>query len=293
MALLELFAREAAPRFKCSLSAVHVNHRLRSGAGLDQMLVEELCADRGIPLRVETLDPASRRAGQSVEMWGREHRYSAFTRAAAQFGAGMILTAHHRDDVVETVCLRLWRGTGLAGLAGIPFLRDDGVARPLLPVPRADLRTWLGELGTPWREDESNADTRVPRSWVRHRLLPAWRGEDSSVDGRIFRLARDAAKLLPAWEKWARMEHPEEEVRARGGIPADWLRAGMDAASLKTLLAVAGVAAPSPELAREVLRQAVASASMIRVRTGEGSVLREKNGVLSLTASVFKRRKGA
>ncbi len=292
VALLEFFTREAIPRFQCRLSAVHVNHRLRSDAGLDQMLVEELCADRGVPLHVETLDPETRRARQSVEMWGREQRYAAFLRGAARFGAGTILTAHHRDDVVETVCLRLWRGTGLAGLAGIPFRRDDGVTRPLLPVSRAALRAWLAELGTPWREDESNADARVPRNWVRHRLLPAWRREDASVDDRLFRIARSTAGLLPAHERWARAEHPEEEVRERGGIPVDWLRSGMDGAALKRLLPVIGVAAPSPELLGELLRQVESGAREIRVRVDSRTVLREKGGILALTNSAFSRGGG-
>ncbi len=68
VALLELFVREVLPRWGGSLSAIHVNHRLRADSGIDQLLVEELCASRGVPLRVETLDPETRRAGQSVEM---------------------------------------------------------------------------------------------------------------------------------------------------------------------------------------------------------------------------------
>jgi tRNA(Ile)-lysidine synthetase-like protein len=289
VALLELFVREASPRLGCTLFAVHVNHRLRPDAGLDQAFVEELCADRGVPLRVETLDPASRRRGQSIEMWGREQRYAAFARAAASCGAAFILTAHHRDDAVETACLRLWRGTGLAGLAGIAFLRADGVVRPLLPVPRAALRPWLRSLGTPWREDESNADTRVPRNWLRHRLLPAWRAADPELDARVFRITRDVAALRPAWERWMREEHPEDEVRERGGIPVEWLRDGMDAATLKALLPALGITDPGPELAAEILRQAAGKAGKIRARADESTVLGEKRGVLAATRSIFKR----
>jgi tRNA(Ile)-lysidine synthetase-like protein len=293
VALLELFVREAVPRFGCSVSAVHVNHRLRPDAGLDQVLVDELCADRGVPLHVETLDPDSRRRGQSAEMWGREQRYASFDRAAARFGASLVLTAHHRDDVVETMCLRLWRGTGLAGLAGIPFRRADGVVRPLLPVDRAALREWLRELGTPWREDESNTDARVPRNWVRHHLLPAWRAEDKKLDARVFRMARDVAALLPAWDRWSREEHPAEVVRDRGGIPVEWLRdgarGGMDATALKVLLAELGIANPRPELAAEILRQAAGNTGKIRVRADESTILADKHGVLTALRSVFKR----
>ncbi len=289
VALLELFVREAAPRFGCKVFAAHVNHRLRADSGLDQVFVEELCAGRNVPLHVETLDPETRRRGQSAEMWGREHRYAAFARAAARFGAGGVLTAHHRDDAVETVLLRLWRGTGIAGLAGVPFRRADGVTRPLLPVARAKLRAWLRELGTAWREDSTNLDARVPRNWVRHALLPALRAEDPEVDRRLFRIARDAASLLPAWERWTREEHPEEEALSRGGVPVEWLRAGMDAATLRGLLRALGVADPTPELAAEILRQAAAGAARIRARADSATLLTEKDGILVAKRSIFER----
>jgi tRNA(Ile)-lysidine synthetase-like protein len=289
VALLELFVREIAPSAGCKVFAVHVNHRLRSDAGLDQVFVEELCAERGVPLHVETLDPATRGRGQSVEMWARERRYAAFARAAARFGAGGILTAHHRDDVAETVALRLWRGTGIAGLAGVPFRRAGGLVRPLLPLPRAELVAWLRALGTPWREESTNLDLRIPRNWVRHRLLPDWRVEDPDVDARLFRIARETAELLPAWEKWTRAEHPVEEVAARGGIPVEWLRAGVDATTLRALLRATGVADPAPELASELLRQAGSGAARIRARADQATLLTEKNGVLVAKRSIFER----
>lgn len=292
VALLELFVREIAPQSGCRLHAVHVNHRLRADAGLDQHFVEDLCATRGVPLTVETLDPAARRKGQSAEMWGREERYTVFARAAAACGAQHVLTAHHRDDVVETLCLRLWRGTGLAGLAGIPFQRVDGVVRPLLPIDRAALRTWLNALGTPWREDESNQDARIPRNWVRHHLLPAWRVQDPNTDARLYAAARTAAALLPAWERWRRAEHPAVEVREHGGIPLEWLSDGLDPGTLRELLRVLGVADPTPELATEILRQAarVATGGVIKARADESTVLTGKRGFLVTSRSVFKRR---
>jgi tRNA(Ile)-lysidine synthetase-like protein len=266
---------------------------------MDQLLVEELCADRGVALHVETLDPATRRAGQSMEMWAREQRYAAFARASARFtsptpGGGAILTAHHRDDAVETFYLRLWRGTGLAGLAGIPFRRADGVTRPLLPVDRAALRAWLRALGTPWREDASNADARIARNWVRHKLLPPLRAADSRHDETVFRITRSVAALLPAWERWIEAEHPAEAVIELGGIPAAWLRAGMEAEALKNCLPALGVAAPAPELTSELLRQARRQAAgatpKIQVRVDESTVLVEKRGILVRSQSFFKRK---
>ncbi len=292
MALLELCVREVVPRFGCSLHAVHVNHGLRPDAGEDQRFVETLCALRRVPLDVGTLVPESRPRGQSVEMWGREQRYACFARVRARVEAHHVLTAHHRDDVVETLCLRLERGTGLTGLSGIPFARAGGIVRPLLPVPREDLRRWLGILGTSWREDESNADTRIPRNWVRLRLLPQWRAADDEVDARLYRIARQATALLPAWKRWLQELYPVGTVRARGGIPLDWLQSGLDATTLRALLRILGLARPGPELAAEILRQATAPEPVtVNVRASETTVLTSQNGLLVASRSVFKRKR--
>jgi tRNA(Ile)-lysidine synthetase-like protein len=294
VALLELCVREVVPRFGCVLHAIHINHRLRPEASQDQRFVESLCADRRVPLDVVVLDPQSRRRGLSLEMWGREERYAAFARSAAVCGARFILTAHHRDDVVETLCLRLWRGTGMAGLAGIPFRRADGLVRPLLPVDRASLQAWLRDLGTPWREDESNRDARIPRNWVRHHLLPQWRAQEPDVEARLFNVARQSSALLSIWERWLREEHPVEEVRERGGIPLEWLVDGLDAATLRSLLRALGISDPSLELTAEIMRQAARAATgggAIKVRADTSTILTSKRGLLTATHSVFTRNR--
>ncbi len=281
VALLEFFHREILPKQNCRLFAVHINHRLRSESDADQAFVEKLCLDRNILLHIEVLDPANRQAGQSLEMWGREHRYGAFALARKKFSADFTLTAHHCDDVVETFCLRLWRGTGFAGLSAIPFQGRDQVIRPLLSVSSADLKAWLIGLGTSWREDESNNDVNIPRNWVRHELLPEWRKQEPDLDNRIFQIAREAAKLRPLWERWLAETYSIEEVRSRGGIPMEWLRGGeADAALLRHLLPVVGVDKPSPELMAEILRQSQSSLRGLQVRADESTILTEKNNVL-------------
>jgi len=284
VAMLEFFHREVSPRLNCRLFAVHVNHRLRAEADADQEFVEKLCQDRGIPLEAEVLDPGSRLPGQSVEMWGRERRYQAFARARKKTGSDFKLTAHHRDDVVETFCLRIWRGTGFSGLAGIPFQRNErqeSIVRPLLPVSRAELKEWLVALSVSWREDGSNTDVEIPRNWVRHSLLPSWRKEEPDLDARIFNLTRRVAKLKPLWEKWLDTSYPKEEVQTRGGIPMEWIRGvGADADFLKRLLPLLGVEKPLPQVMAEILRQTRDSQRSIQVRVDEVTVLTEKNGIL-------------
>jgi tRNA(Ile)-lysidine synthetase-like protein len=293
VALVEFFHREIAPASHCQLIAVHVNHRLRLEADADQDFVEKLCRKRGIPLEVDVLNPTNRATGQSVEMWGREKRYQAFSRIGKKEKVDFTLTAHHLDDVVETFCLRMWRGTGFVGLAGIPFQRSPGnernenVVRPFLPVSRAELKEWLTALGTSWREDASNADLEIPRNWVRHRLLPDWRKQEPDLDGRVFKLTREVAKLQPLWERWLNASYSPEEVKMRGGIPMEWIRSeGADADFLKRLLPLLGVEKPLPQVMAEILRQTKDSHGSIQVRVDEVMVLTEKNGILK---SIFKQ----
>ncbi len=281
VAMLEFFTREVTPRFGCKLFAIHINHRLRAASEADQTFVEKLCGARNIPVHIAVLEPGSRRRRQSLEMWGREKRYAAFAVAKKKFAADFILTAHHRDDVVETFCLRMQRGTGFAGLGGIVFRRQDGVLRPLLPISRDALKNWLTGIGAEWREDESNADVNIPRNWVRHHLLPPWREQEPDLDGKIFRLTRKAAALQPAWEKWRNQEYPADTVRQRGGIPMEWLRddeAGGDA--LRSSLPLLGVENPVPQLLAEILRQARQPRRQVEVRVNDTMVLRECNGTL-------------
>lgn len=283
VALLNLFHAVVAPAGNCRLHVIHINHRLRPDSDGDQAFVEQLCRSLNIPLEVEILDPATRRTGLSVEMWGREKRYQAFSRALETFDADLILTAHHRDDVIETFCLRLWRGTGFAGLGAIPFKRGR-VLRPLLPVSRAELRGWLVASGRSWREDASNADLEVPRNWIRHNLLPAWCMGEPGIEDRIFGITREASKLRASWEGWLAKTYPVEEVRLRGGIPVDWLQTGeADAALLRHLLPVLGVEKPLPQILVEILRQARNSRRGISVRVNENTLLNERNGVLVVT----------
>lgn len=283
VAMLELFHREIAPRFHCCLHAIHIHHGLRATAGVDQALVEKLCRDRKIPLHIETLNPAARTPGQSVEMWARENRYAAFAKTRRAVKADFILTAHHRNDVVETLCLRIWRGTGLAGMAGIPFQREGGIVRPLLPVNRQKLQTWLKSIGTGWTEDETNRDLKIPRNWVRHELLPAWRKTEPRLDERIFCIARNISDILPSWSRWLEDSFPESVVREKGGIPSEWLQNGAETETLKRLLTILGIDKAAPETLTEILRQGGRPGRSLRVRLNPTTVLAEKHGLLSIS----------
>ena len=152
----------------------HVEHGIRGSASLeDARFVETYCRERDIPFRcVHVQAPAKARAeGLSPEDAARRLRYEALRRCARETGADYIVTAHQKEDQAETFLLRLLRGSGTLGLAGMRFERD-GILRPLLSFRSAELREFCRACGLTWREDVTNEDRRYVRNRIRKDLLP-------------------------------------------------------------------------------------------------------------------------
>jgi len=153
---------------------VHLNHGLRGEeSDADESFCRALAAEYGQPIEVGRRDVAqlARDERVSIEVAARRARYDFFADAVGRLNADRIATGHTRDDQAETFLLRVLRGAGATGLAGIRPRRGP-VIRPLLDVRRDELLAWLASLGQPFRTDASNRDLRIPRNWVRHRLVP-------------------------------------------------------------------------------------------------------------------------
>ena len=153
---------------------LHVDHGLRPDSHDDARFVEALAARFGLPCR--TLRARiQRRPRESLEMAARRTRLAFFARMTRELGLDAIATGHHADDVAETFVMRMARGAGPEGLAGLkPVSHVDGITfiRPLLGLRDADLRAYLRRRGLTWREDSTNADTSILRNKVRHVILP-------------------------------------------------------------------------------------------------------------------------
>jgi tRNA(Ile)-lysidine synthase len=126
-------------------------------------------------------------------------RYEFLAQTADRIGARYVATAHTADDQAETVLMNILRGTGLAGLAGIPRVRPLTEAatliRPLLSISRALVLEYLALLGQPFREDVTNASLNYTRNRVRHELLPLLaRDYNPQVREALLRLSRVAGE---------------------------------------------------------------------------------------------------
>lgn len=215
LALLRLMA-EAAPARGWSLTVAHLDHGLRPEASGDAAFVAAEAGRLGLPVVVRRVAVAERRRpGESVEAAARRIRYAFLREVAAGLGRrARIVTGHTADDQLETLALRLERGSSLRGLRGILARRADGVVRPLLDVKGEDLRAWLGALGAGWREDVTNRDTSIPRNRVRAALAVRPPAERDQALAEAGRLARRAARLHPLLDRLA-----AQRSRRTGSVP--------------------------------------------------------------------------
>ncbi|WP_454643475.1 tRNA lysidine(34) synthetase TilS [Bradyrhizobium liaoningense] len=176
------------------LTVVTIDHGLRREAAREAREVKRLAAGLGLPHRTLRWRGTKPKAG--VPAAAREARYRLLADAARAAGASHVLTAHTRDDQAETLLMRLFRGSGLAGLSAMaPLSERDGIvlARPLLDVPKSQLIATLRRAKVGFAEDPTNRDTAFTRPRLRA-LLPLLAAEG----GDARNLARLAARLARA-----------------------------------------------------------------------------------------------
>jgi len=222
-----------APERGWRLTAAHVAHGLRGAESeADRARVAELAARLGAGHveRRATVAP-----GPDLEARARHARHRTLVDLAAAAGATRIVLAHTADDQAETVLLRLLRGTGRGGLGGMRPARGR-LWRPLLAVPRSDVRRFLAEEGLEAAVDRSNADLRHARNRLRSLLVPLLQSEWNPA-------------LVPALVALA------ERLRDEDGVLEALARDRLAAASADDGLDAQALAAMPPGLARRVIRR--------------------------------------
>ncbi len=185
MVLLRVLDRLSA-RHKWKLAVAHFNHQLRGKeSDADERLVRQTAKQLGWPAQCESADVRqfARTRKLSLEMAARQLRHDFLARTAKRLGVQSVALAHHADDQVELFFLRLLRGTGGEGIAGMkwasPSPSDPTVrlVRPFLNQPKAALKSFAQRIGLKYREDASNAALEFARNRIRLTLLPLLRRE--------------------------------------------------------------------------------------------------------------------
>jgi tRNA(Ile)-lysidine synthase len=198
----------AAAAFSGRVEAATVDHGLREAGADEARFVADLCAARGIPHAILTLEALD--AG-NVSARAREARYAALNDWCEDRKLDWLLTAHHADDQLETVIMRLNRGAGVAGLSGVRA-QQGRIVRPLLGWRRAELVALATEAGITPVDDPSNRDDRYDRARLRKSLSSAdWIDPLSVVESTAALADADAAI------EWSVDALEAAHVRASGG----------------------------------------------------------------------------
>ncbi len=210
---LAFLVAEARPDL--DLHLVHVRHGLRDDRG-DVAAVTTTARFLGAPLSVEdvTVEPS----GDGPEAAARHQRWAALERVARAVRARWVLTGHTADDQAETLVLRLARGTGVAGLAGMDPAAH-GRARPLLRLRRSDVHAFVDQEGHEVARDPTNDDTTLARNRLRHDVMPGMATLGPDVVGALARLG-DLARSDEAWLARLTDDLVEAVVRRVGPVLA-------------------------------------------------------------------------
>lgn len=229
--------REYAEQYGTPLRLAHVNHGIR---GAEAVRDRDFCvavAERyGLPISVLDADvPARREAvGGSLEEVAREVRYEFFARVMEEYDIPLLATAHHANDQLETILLRLTRGTGTDGLCGIPPVRAMGagklVIRPLLKCDKPSLEAFCRENGLDFVVDSTNDDISYARNRIRQCVIPQLQEINPAVCEAAVRLSEtlcaDVSLLTEQTDRFVREAVsliPQADGTVRVSVPCSSL----------------------------------------------------------------------
>jgi tRNA(Ile)-lysidine synthase len=197
VALLDLMS-EVAAEWRLSLTVAHADHGIQAVSRLVGQAVRDLAERYGLPFELGELGLGP----DASETMARRARYRWLREVQQRMGARYLVTAHHQDDQMETVLLRVLRGSGVAGLAGIPARGRGGLLRPLLPFAKSELVAHAAARGLLVHDDPANRDPRHARSWVRTVMVPLLTDRfGAGVGNDLLRLGRHAAWDRRAWDR--------------------------------------------------------------------------------------------
>lgn len=243
MALLDILS--AKPGLE--LIVAHFDHGIRPDSAEDRKLVQAVSERLGLQFVYEE----GRLGARASEAEARKARYTFLERMRLEQGAQAIITAHHRDDVLETAILNLLRGTGRRGLTALA--NRPHILRPMLHVDKRAIREYAEKHAVQWREDSTNREERYLRNYIRHSILPRFDDVSRLKLLAIIGEARTTNQALDTMLRGIIPASPELDRRYFASLPhavakeylAAWLRANaiasFDSRSLERLVIAAKI----------------------------------------------------
>ena len=196
---------ELRTHYDLSIAALHVDHQIQPESEQWMKHCQAQCDELKVPLKTIKLNLQD--SGHGQEAAARQARYDWFHSQITP--ADVLVLAHHMGDQIETVLLRLFRGSGLLGLGAMHEIRQFGLgwmARPLLGVSKEEIIAYARKMDLRYIEDPSNLDTYIDRNFVRHEVLPLIRLRWPSVDQTIFRSSDHLKTIQSSLDKGAQVD---------------------------------------------------------------------------------------
>ncbi len=220
MALLGLM-QQLPVEWRPQFAVVHVHHHLREESDEELRMIQDYCRSQGIAFFAEHW-PEENHPRSNLEMAAREFRYAFFAEMMEKWPATHIATAHHADDQLETILMRLVRGSTLKGISGIAVTRTFGpgqLVRPLLTFQKDELYRICEVAGIPYREDRTNAELAFTRNRYRNSIIPLLKAENNQASRHFGDFSEDLQDVLKVVQPIA-----EQSFRSLfTKVDADWV----------------------------------------------------------------------
>lgn len=208
------------------ISAVYVHHHLRAEADSEVRHCAQLCVQLGIDFSAVDVHPTRGKSGLAAD--ARRLRHAALSDCALKSESKWILFAHHSDDVLETLLMRVGRGTGNRGLSTIPWVRRTApksqvrIARPMLSFSRVQIEEFCRHCKVSWCDDASNSNVKSARGLLRDQIVPILRKRWPGIASHALHASESARsgewalKQIALIEGWTNDEIPRKLLRSRG-----------------------------------------------------------------------------
>jgi len=181
----------------------HFDHGLRPDDDeAETRFVKSLAASLDLPFETKKASPSMLTGAGPLEERARNARYRFLEEVKEKFSAQKIAVGHNLNDQAETVFMRLLRGSGTSGLAGIPPVRDGNIIRPLIEISREEILTYIEQRGIKYLTDPSNFETRFLRNRIRLELLPNLK----QIQPRIIELLGQTSEIMRKDDAWMEAE---------------------------------------------------------------------------------------
>lgn len=193
---------------KLNIICAHINHNIREESYQEMEFLKEYCQKKGIKLET-TIFPKKSETSNFNELELREMRYQYFEQLIKKYKAKYLFTAHHGDDLIETILMRISRGSNLKGYSGFQILTEKKgyqIIKPLIYTTKDIINEYNKENNIPFVIDQTNEEDNYTRNRYRHHILPFLKKENPNIHLKYLKFSQELTKYYEYVDKIVKQE---------------------------------------------------------------------------------------